>query len=74
MIELRRVDPSPNMHRFYRLDTQPDLFGGVFLMKQWRRIGACGRITAECFDSLDYATVAMQRHAEKKTRRGYREA
>jgi predicted DNA-binding WGR domain protein len=66
MIELRRVDPSRNMHGFYRLDTQPDLFGGVFLMKQSGRIGARGRITAERFDSLDNAAVAMQRQAEKK--------
>jgi DNA invertase Pin-like site-specific DNA recombinase len=25
------------MHRFYRLDVQPDLFGGVLLMKEWGR-------------------------------------
>ena len=29
-IILRRVDPARNMHCFYRLDVQPDLFGGVF--------------------------------------------
>ena len=28
-VHLRRVDPANNMHRFYRLDVQPDLFGGV---------------------------------------------
>jgi predicted DNA-binding WGR domain protein len=44
MIELRHIDPAKNMRRFYRLDTQPDLFGGVFLMKKWGRIGAPGRI------------------------------
>jgi len=35
LVRLQKVDLSRNMHRFYRLDTQPDLFGGVFLMKQW---------------------------------------
>ena len=24
---LHRTDPARNMHRFYRLDVQPDLFG-----------------------------------------------
>jgi len=42
-VELRRIDPARNMSRFYRLDVQPDLFGGVLLMKEWGRIGAQGR-------------------------------
>ena len=46
MIELRRLDPTRNMRRFYRLDVQPDLFGGFLLLKQWGRIGAGGRIKA----------------------------
>jgi hypothetical protein len=25
-VHLRRIDPARNMHRFYRLDVQPDLF------------------------------------------------
>lgn len=41
---LRRVDPSRNMRRFYRLDIEPDLLGGVLLMKAWGRIGAHGRV------------------------------
>ena len=32
-LHLRRIDPSRNMRRFYRLDVQPDLFGGVLLVK-----------------------------------------
>ena len=42
-LNLRRVDPARNMSRFYRLDVQPDLFGGVLLVKEWGRIGAHGR-------------------------------
>jgi len=34
-VELRRIDPTRNMRRFYRLDGQPDLFGGVLLVKEW---------------------------------------
>jgi predicted DNA-binding WGR domain protein len=35
------------MRRFYWLDVQPDLFGGVLLMKEWGRIGPRGRMVAE---------------------------
>ena len=41
-IELRRVDPARDMRRFYRLDIEPDLFGGFLLLKQWGRIGTDG--------------------------------
>jgi predicted DNA-binding WGR domain protein len=33
-VHLRRVDPARNMHRFYRDDVPPDLFGGVLLVKE----------------------------------------
>ena len=39
-LELRRIDDTRNMRRFYRLDMQPELFGGVLLLRQWGRIGA----------------------------------
>jgi hypothetical protein len=42
-LHLRRVDPARNMHRFYCLDVQPDLFGGVLLVKEW---GASARADA----------------------------
>ena len=29
-IFLRRIDAARNMRRFYRIDIEPDLFGGVF--------------------------------------------
>jgi predicted DNA-binding WGR domain protein len=62
---LRRVDPTRNMRRFYRLDVQPDLFGGVLLVKEW------GRMVIESYDSEALAAVALQRQAERKRRRGY---
>jgi predicted DNA-binding WGR domain protein len=70
-LHLRRIDPARNMCRFYRLDMQPDLFGGVLLMKEWGRIGARGRIMAERYDSEVLAADALQRQAERKRRRGY---
>ena len=49
-VNLRRVDPAPNMRRFYRLDMQPNLFGGILLAKEWGRIGAHGRMDAKAED------------------------
>jgi predicted DNA-binding WGR domain protein len=71
MIELRRIDPAQNMRRFYRVDVQPDLFGGVILVKEWGRIGTQSRMVAEPHDNAALALAAMTRHAERKRRRGY---
>ena len=70
-VVLRRIDDTRHMRRFYRLDVQPDLFGGVLLVKEWGRIGARGRIVDESYDSGALATAAMQRQAERKRRKGY---
>ena len=50
---------------------QPDLFGGALLVKELGRIGAHGRVVAEPYDSEALATVALQRQADRKRRRGY---
>lgn len=70
-VELRRIDAARNMRRFYRLDIERDLFGGVRLMKQWGRIGARGRITAKHYENEATARAALQKQAERKRRRGY---
>jgi predicted DNA-binding WGR domain protein len=57
-VHLRRIDPARNMRRFYRLDIQPDLFGGVLLVK-WGRIGAHGRMVAEPYDGEALAAAAF---------------
>ncbi len=67
----RRIDPARNMARFYRIDIQPDLFGGVCLVKEWGRIGSRGRIVAEHYEDHDLANAALQRQAQRKRRRGY---
>jgi hypothetical protein len=36
-VHLMRIDPSRDMRRFYRLDVQPDLFGGFAVVKEWGR-------------------------------------
>ena len=70
-VHLRRIDPARNMCRFYRLDVQPDLFGGVLLVKEWGRIGAHGRMVAEFYDNEALAAAALHRQARAR-RRGYK--
>ena len=70
-VHLRRIDDARNMRRFYRLDVQPDLFGGVLLVKQWGRIGAQGRMVDESYATEELAADAMWAHAERKRRRRY---
>ncbi len=40
---LYRIDAAKRMHRFYRMDVQPDLFGQWCLMREWGRIGSTGQ-------------------------------
>jgi predicted DNA-binding WGR domain protein len=59
------------MHRFYRLDVQPDLFGQWYLMREWGRIGNAGRGED---DSLPYPAAGprcAKRAAPGEERRGY---
>jgi len=70
-IELRRIDEARNMRRFYRLAIEADLFGGFLLLRQFGRIGACGRVMAERFEDGALAAAALDRQAERKRRRGY---
>lgn len=70
-ITLHRIDAARNMRRFYRLDIERDLFGGVLLMKAWGRIGARGRVIAEHYDDVELARAALQKQATRKRRRGY---
>jgi predicted DNA-binding WGR domain protein len=70
-VNLHRIDPACNMRRFYRLDVQPDLFGGFAVVKAWGRIGARGRMVDEWHMTEAAAVAALQRQAERKRRRGY---
>jgi predicted DNA-binding WGR domain protein len=51
---LYRIDPAKRMHRFYRTDVQPDLFGQWCLMREWGRIGSTGQTR-----NVPFPTAAM---------------
>lgn len=71
-VDLRRVDPSVNMRRFYSMSLQPDLFGGVDLVRAWGRIGTKGQSLIERHADEQDAVFAMRRHTASKCRRGYK--
>ena len=63
--QFSRIDPARNMCRFYRLDVQPDPFGGFAVVKEWGRIGARGRMMDEWHMTEAQAHSALQRQAER---------
>jgi len=68
---LYRIDQAKKMHRFYRLDVQPELFGAWRLMREWGRIGSAGQTCSVPFPSSQEAHVALDRQRRAKERRGY---
>ena len=71
-VDLKRIDPSLNMRRFYRMSVQPDLFGGVSLVREWGRIGHRGQMLVEQHDDEGRAVNALMLLSATKKRRGYR--
>ena len=70
-LKLRRVDPTRNMQRFYLMQVQPDLFGGVSLIREWGRIGSGGRTLVEHHADEGEAITSLLKMARTKARRGY---
>ena len=70
-VDLKRIDPSLNMRRFYRMSVQPDLFGGACLVREWGRIGFRGQMLIEQHDDEGEAITALVKLAAVKRRRGY---
>lgn len=71
-VDLKRIDPSLNMRRFYRMSVQPDLFGGVSLVREWGRIGYRGQMLVEQHEDEGRAVNALMKLAATKKQRGYR--
>lgn len=70
---LHRIDPTRNMARFYRLSMAPSLFGDICLVREWGRIGTCGRIRIDLYEHPDEAVAAHAALERAKRRRGYRD-
>ncbi|MCC1482923.1 WGR domain-containing protein [Roseibaca sp. Y0-43] len=69
---LRRIDPEQNMARFYRMQLQPTLFGGITLVREWGRIGQAGTCRYDHYRTADAARSALYAVHESKLGRGYK--
>ena len=70
-LKLRRIDPARNMRRFYLMQVQPDLFGGVSLIREWGRIGSGGQTLIEHHADGGTAIMSQLTSARTKARRSY---
>jgi predicted DNA-binding WGR domain protein len=70
-VTLTRIDPARNMARFYRLDVQPDLFGGWSLWREWGRLGSSGQVRHAPYPTAEAAEVARRSVENAKRKRGY---
>lgn len=67
MICLHSIDPTTNRFRWYSLQLQPRLFGGVDLIRRWGRLGQTGG--TERIDHLpDQSTAALHIHRTLRVR------
>lgn len=70
-VHLTHIDPSVNMHRYYRLSLAPELFGGCALVREWGRIGrSCSRMV-ELHQTEGEAQDRLIQIAREKKGRGY---
>jgi predicted DNA-binding WGR domain protein len=70
-IVLTCIERTKNMQRFYKLDVQPDLFGGWSLIREWGRLGRAGQVRMENYPTRGTADLAMIGHYSRKARKGY---
>jgi predicted DNA-binding WGR domain protein len=71
MLRLVRIDASQNLHRFYRLEVWPTLFGEWTLRREWGRIGGSSRVLFTTCPSEEQVQALAQAKAREKQRRGY---
>ncbi|MBM1691597.1 WGR domain-containing protein [Sulfitobacter geojensis] len=68
---LHRMDSSRNMNRYYFMAVQPDLFGGVSLIREWGRRGSAGKLHVTHHADEGEAVNALADYSAQKCKRGY---
>ena len=66
---LYHIDRDRHMHRYYRMDVQPDLFGQWCLMRGWGRVGSTGQTRCLPFPTPQEAEAALDKQRNAKERR-----
>lgn len=70
-MHLIRTEPGANLHRFYRMEIVPGLFGDWGLVREWGRIGRSGKMRTDWFGTDAEAKDARFTLQMQKARRGY---
>lgn len=70
-MDLIRIDPPKNVHRFYRMEIIQGLFGEWSLVREWGRIGQSGQVRVDWFDTEAAAKDARFDIQMQKAKRGY---
>jgi len=70
-VRLVRSDRHANMHRYYAMRLQPDLFGGCSLIREWGRVGSGGQIRYQTYRHEGQAIDALLAFSRLKERKGY---
>ncbi|MBD3756409.1 MAG: WGR domain-containing protein [Gammaproteobacteria bacterium] len=70
-IDMRRIDPSLNMNRFYFMELTKDLFGEHGVHRQWGRFGTWGRHRHDWYATKTEAESALSDLVKQKLARGY---
>ena len=70
-IYLKSIDPKRNQHRWYRIDAELTLFGGV-IRREWGRVGQKGRGVQHDIKSYHEAVLQIKRILDVRKKHGYR--
>ena len=71
LLVLERRDEDRNIKRFYVLSIEPTLFGDTALVRDWGRLGTCGRRRIDLHAEGVLAREALAVWLTRKLRRGY---
>ena len=70
-IYLESIDPKRNRHRWYRIEAEVTLFGGV-VRREWGRVGQKGRRIERDIESYQEAIFQIKRIMDVRKKHGYR--
>ena len=70
-IDLRKVNHIRKQRRFYLLGMGKTLFGQIYVIREWGRIGQPGKVRRDYFDSIEKAEAHALRLKHQKERGGY---
>ena len=70
-IYLESIDPKRNRHRWYRIEAELTLFGGV-VRREWGRVGQKGRRIEHEIKSYQEAIFRVKRIIDTRKKHGYK--